>query len=256
MRNFQTICMIPARMASSRFPGKPLAPMLGHPMLMHVYDRCVASTSLDRTVIATCDDEIRELGDRVDAEIVMTADTHPGCVDRCCEALEKIAPDAPDDTFIVMVQGDEVMVTPEMIDGLITSYDNSRAPVVNVASRIRDLSEHDNPNCVKVSMDISGKALFFSRSPIPSRTRTNDVPMYQQTGIIGFSKKFLLSFGSLERTPLEMAEGVDMLRTLEHGFEIMIETTEAETIGVDTEDDLKIAEGLLAQDPLTTTYLP
>jgi len=251
----QPICIIPARMASSRFPGKPLEPLLGLALVMHVYERCRLSSALGRVVIATCDEEIRAAAEARGCEVVMTADTHPGCVDRTEEAISKIADDLDDGTLVLMVQGDEVLVSPKMIDEVVAAHRDSGAPVVNLASRLANAADHDNPNCVKVAAAPDGRALFFSRSPIPSRARTDEVPMYQQTGVIGFSKSFLYEFGRLTRTPLEIAEGIDMLRTLEHGYPIQLVFTDTETIGVDTPADLARAEGVLREDESTAKYL-
>ncbi len=249
------LCVIPARMASSRYPGKPLVPLLDLPLVLHVWERCRLSEHITRTVIATCDPEIQTLAETVGAECVMTADTHPGCVDRSEEAVDIIGKDLADDDLILMVQGDEVLVTPEMLDDVVAMYQQTKAPVVNLASFITDTKDHDDPNVVKVAVAPNDKALFFSRAPIPSRTRNAHPPMLQQTGIIGFSKSFLKTFGKLARTPLEICEGIDMMRTLEHGHEIRIVTTDRKTLGVDTPADKTRAEGILAADPVTKRYL-
>lgn len=250
-----TLCIIPARMASSRFPGKPLAPLLGLGLVLHVYERCRRSTRVARTIIATCDEEIQAAVLAHGGEVVMTSDAHPGCVDRTDEAVRKLAVAAPDDTLIMMVQGDEVLTTPKMIDDVALDYATSKAPVVNLASRITSFEEHDDPNVVKVVADLKGNALFFSRAPIPARTRTGQIPMFRQTGIIGFAKGFLQRFGELPRTPMEIAEGIDMLRVLEHGHRVRIVPTDDQTFGVDTPSDRARAEAILATDDLTRAYL-
>lgn len=242
-------------MASSRFPGKPLEPLLNLALVLHVYERCRLSDALGRILIATCDNEIAAAAKAHGCEVAMTADSHPGCVDRTEEAISNIADDLPNDALVLMVQGDEVLVSPQMIDDIVAAYHNSDAAVVNLASRLTSAKDHDNPNCVKVAASPEGRAMFFSRSPIPSRSRTNGVPMYQQTGVIGFSKSFLYEFGRLSRTPLEIAEGIDMLRTLEHGHPIQMVFTDQETIGVDTPADLTKAEEILRGDPVTAEYL-
>lgn len=249
------ICVIPARMAASRFPGKPLKPLLGLALVLHVYERCRLSRSLGRVVVATCDAEIFRACEARGAETVMTGDYHPGAIDRTLEAVEKAAPGTGDDEFVLMVQGDEVLVTPEMLDDVIAVWCESRAPVVNLASRLHRTEDHDDPNCVKVVANLSSNAMMFSRAPIPSRARTANVPMYQQTGVIGFKASFLRTFGRLPRTPLEMAEGIDMLRTLEHGHPVRMTFTERETIGVDTPADRDRAEAALRADPVTLRYL-
>jgi 3-deoxy-manno-octulosonate cytidylyltransferase (CMP-KDO synthetase) len=250
-----TICIIPARMASSRFPGKPLATIVGLPMILHVLERCRRADGLGRVVVATCDREIFDAVKAYGGEAVMTADTHPGCVDRTEEAIEILAPGISPDALVLMVQGDEILVTPEMVTRVVSRYRDRPAPVVNLASRIAATDDHDDPNRVKVVCAPDGRALCFSRAPIPSRFRSDDVPMYQQTGVIGFSAGFLKTFGQLARTPLEMAEQIDMMRTLEHGFEVQMIFTDDVTFGVDTPADLARAESVLADDPITQGYL-
>lgn len=256
MNTNRPVCIIPARMASSRYPGKPLAPMLGLALVLHVWHRCRLAASLGRVVIATCDQEIYAAAQAAGAEAVMTADTHPGCVDRTVEAVDNLGLELDDDSLVLMVQGDEVMVTPEMIDRMVEVHARTRAPVVNLASVILNEADHDDHNVVKVCVAPDGRALFFSRAAIPSRSRSKGpVPAFQQTGVIGFSHAFLKTFGGLERTPLEMVEQIDMLRTLEHGYPIQIVTVEAETIGVDTPADLRRGEEMLRSDPVTRRYL-
>lgn len=243
-------------MASSRYPGKPLEPMLGLPLILHVWHRCRLSERLDRVVVATCDQAIFDAVVRAGGEAVMTDDSHPGCVDRTVEAIANLRLDLAADDLVLMVQGDEVMVTPGMLTRMVEVYGETRAPVVNLASAITDPADHDDPNCVKVCSAPNGRALFYSRSPIPSRYRMGGAfKAYQQTGIIAFSHEFLNTFGGLERTPLEVAEQIDMLRTLEHGYPIHIVRTETSTIGVDTPADLKRGEEMLRVDSTTRLYM-
>jgi CMP-2-keto-3-deoxyoctulosonic acid synthetase len=252
----KTICIIPARMASSRFPGKPLEKLLGLELVLHVWERCRLAKGLDRVVVATCDQVILEAVAARGGEAVMTADTHPGCVDRTVEAIGNLGLELADDDLILMVQGDEVMLAPEMLEEMVAAYVATRAPVVNLACAITDPADHDDLNVVKVCSDLKGNALFFSRSAIPCRGRAkNAVPMWQQTGVIAFSKGFLGTFGTLERTPLELAEQVDMLRTLEHGYPIRLVFTQAKLLGVDIPDDIGKGEALLKADPVTARYL-
>ena len=251
----KNICIIPARMASGRFPGKPLAPLLGLALILHVWERCRLADGLDRIVVATCDEEIKAAVEARGGEAVMTADTHPGCVDRTEEAIDILCPDITDDAFVLMVQGDEVLIAPDMIAGVLDAYAATKAPVVNLVSKIESNNDHDDPNVVKVVATPNGRALYFSRAPIPSRSRADAVPMHQQTGVIGFAAGFLKTFGTLERTPLEKIEHIDMMRTLEHGYPIQLVAIDRETLGVDTPADLQRAEGILAADPLTATYL-
>jgi len=251
----RTVCIIPARMASSRFPGKPLKPMLGLALILHVWHRCRLAAGIDRVAVATCDAEIFEAVIAAGGEAVMTADTHPGCVDRTVEAIANLGETLTDHDLVLMVQGDEVMVTPEMMAEVVETYRRTGDEVVNLATRLYRPEDHDDPNAVKVCSAPDGRALFFSRSPIPSRVRQPDVPVYQQTGVIGFKPSFLTRFGGLERTPLEIAEGIDMLRTLEHNLPIRIVRSDIETVGVDTPADLARGEEMLRADPATARYL-
>ena len=249
------ICIIPARMASKRFPGKPLVPLLGLPLVLHVYERCRLYEGFSDVVIATCDEDIRAAAEAHGAPAVMTADTHERCTDRVEEAVGKHFPDMPNDTMIVMVQGDEVLVSPEMITDVIEAQARTGASVVNLGSKLSRTEDHDSPDTVKVVAGTDGQALCFSRAPIPSRSQTGDVPMYQQTGVMAFTKEFLDQFATLAPTPLEIAESVDMLRVLEHGIALYVVFTETETLGIDTPEDKIRGEELLAADPFTGCYL-
>jgi len=249
------VCVIPARMGSSRYPGKPLEPMLGLPLVMHVYERCRLYPGFSEVIIATCDDEIMAVAERHGAPAVMTANSHDRCTDRVEEAVKARYPDMADDAVVVMVQGDEVLVSPKMIADIIDAQTRTGAPVVNLGSRLSRIEDHDDPNTVKVVAAPDGRALCFSRSPIPSRSRCGDVPMNQQTGVMAFTFGFLKRFSSLPQTPLEIIEAVDMLRVLEHGMDLYVAFTETETIGVDTPADLARGERLLRDEPLTRRYM-
>lgn len=252
----KTICIIPARMASSRFPGKPMEKLLGLELILHVWERCRLAKGLDRVVVATCDQIIFDAVTARGGEAVMTADTHPGCVDRTVEAIANLGLALTADDLVLMVQGDEVMVAPEMLEEMVAAYADSRAPVVNLACAITDEADHDDLNVVKVCGDLKGNALFFSRAAIPCRGRAKGaVPMWQQTGVIAFSNAFLNTFGALERTPLELAEQVDMLRTLEHGYPIRLVFTPTRLLGVDVPGDIAKGEAMLKADPVTPRYL-
>lgn len=252
----KTICVIPARMASSRFPNKPLAPLLGLSLVLHVWERCRLARCFDDIVVATCDEDIAAAVRAKGGKAVMTADTHPGCVDRTVECIDNMDLGLAEDDLVLMVQGDEVMVTPAMLEEMAEAYKRTKVPVVNLACVISDAADYDDPNVVKVCADLHGRALFFSRTPIPSRSRAKGaVPMYQQTGVIAFSYSFLKAFGRLERTPLEKAEQVDMLRTLEHGYPIQLVMTQSRLLGVDVPGDIGRGEALLRMDPTTRAYM-
>lgn len=249
------VCVIPARLGSSRFPGKPLAPLLGFPLVLHVERRCRLYPGFEAVVVATCDDEIRLAVDRNGGKAVMTSTRHERATDRTEEAAAKLSLDLADDDLVVMVQGDEVLVTPQMLEMVVADHRSSGAMVVNLISRLPRPEDQDDPNAVKVAADPHGNALFFSRSPIPSRARKKDVAVYQQTGVISFQLGFLRRFSELPQTPLEIAESVDMMRLIEHRLPLRVVHTETDTIGVDTPQDLARAEEKLRLDAVTRRYM-
>ncbi|MBF0589204.1 MAG: 3-deoxy-manno-octulosonate cytidylyltransferase [Magnetococcales bacterium] len=251
----RSVCIIPARMGSSRFPGKPLEPLLGLPLVLHVLARCRLYEGFERVVIATCDQEIFAATNAYGGEAVMTGDCHERCTDRVEEAVRKLALNLDDDDLVVMIQGDEILVTPEMIDRVVEQHNTSGAPVINLASRLYRQEDFTSPDTVKVVMAPDNRALYFSRSQIPSDTRGQNAPIYQQTGVMAFTNAFLRHFGEMPQTPLEIIESVDMMRVLENGLPLDVVRTEMETIGVDTPDDLARAEHILHEDPTTSCYM-
>lgn len=251
----RTICVIPARMGSSRFPGKPLADLLGLPLIVHVLERCRLNDSLERVVVATCDQVIFDAVEKAGGEAVMTADTHERCTDRVAEAIGNMDLSLADDDLVLMVQGDEALMTPEMAEQVIESYRTTGTPVVNLMSRLYRQEDLDDPNAVKAVARPDGMALYFSRAAIPCRYRAEDAPAYQQTGVIGLSASFLQTFNSLPQTPLEIIESIDMNRVLEHGHPLQLVHTERETVSVDTPDDLARAVDFMRSDVWTARYL-
>lgn len=249
--------VIPARLASSRFPGKPLALIHFIPMVGHVYLRSKMCRQLDEIYVATCDEEIAEYIATIGGKVVMTSNTHERAADRTAEALRKIEESAGRRFNIaVMIQGDEPMVTPQMIDASVAPmlYDPT-IQVVNLMVPLRSKEEEEDPNEVKVVVNRKGEALYFSREPIPSRKKgVQDVPMMKQVCVIPFRRDFLFLFTSLEQTPLEKIESVDMNRVLEHGYRIQMVYVNEVTYSVDTREDLEHVEALMAGDPLLKQY--
>lgn len=251
------IGIIPARMGSSRFPGKPLASIRGIPMVGHVYFRSKMSRLLREVYIATCDEEIRQYAESIGAPVIMTADTHQRASDRTAEALLKIeAATGERVDIVVMIQGDEPMLHPEMIDEAVQPLIEDRSILVsNLLGELKTAAEHDDINEVKVVVDRDNFALYFSREPIPSRRKGGEgVAKYKQVCIIPFQRDFLLRFAQLPPTPLEIAESVDMLRVLEHGYRVKMVPTRFHVYSVDTEEDLRKVERLMADDPLLPLY--
>jgi len=187
----------------------------------------------------------------------MTANTHERASDRTAEAMLKIERDTGQKVdIVVMLQGDEPMIYPEMIDRAIQPMmEDGMIQVVNLMATIKSRQEHDDPNTVKVVVDLNNFALYFSREPVPSwKKGAKEVPMMKQVCIIPFKKDFLIKFNELESTPLEIVESVDMLRVLEHGYRVKMVLTEFDTYSVDTIDDLKKVEKLMVSDLLMNQY--
>jgi 3-deoxy-manno-octulosonate cytidylyltransferase (CMP-KDO synthetase) len=190
------LALIPARMGSSRFPGKPMAPILGKPMIGHVYERVAQSPLLTMTAVATCDQEIFDYIESIAGVAVMTADTYERASDRCAEALLKL--EAMNNTrydIVVMVQGDEPMTHPDMIaEAVQPMLDDPTIQVVNLLGEIKDVAEFEDRNCIKVVCDLQRNALYFSREPIPTRCKVNQIPMGKQVCIIPFRRDYLLEY--------------------------------------------------------------
>lgn len=250
----RVVAVIPARMSSSRFPGKPLAPLLGRPMIEHVARRAAMCETLDAVYVATCDEEIRAAAEGFGVEALMTSPAHERASDRVAEAAESFEADV-----VVMIQGDEPMVTPGMIEAAVAPlFEDASVACVNLARRIVRREDYEDPNTVKVVTDARGDALYFSRSPIPAGAfapgSPNGVPVYKQVCVIPFRRDFLREFARLAPTPLERAESIDMLRAVEHGRRVRMVLTEAETHAVDTPEDLRLVESLMKDDPLIPLY--
>lgn len=245
------IGIIPARMASSRFPNKPLAKICGTPMVGHVYLRSKKSKLLNEVYIATCDKEIVDYAESISAKAIMTKDTHERASDRAAEAMftvEKNTGKKAD--IVVMIQGDEPMLRPEMIDEVVKPLIEDKSIVVsNLMASLKTRNEQNDPNEVKVVVDKKGFALYFSREPIPSwKKGARDILMLKQVCVIPFRRDFLIKFGELEQTPLEIIESVDMLRVLEHGYKVKMIMTKFQTYSVDTRKDLENVEKLMKTD--------
>lgn len=253
--NEKILALIPARLKSSRFPGKPLAPILGMPMIGHVYERVRRCELLSETVVCTCDIEIIEYIENLGGKAVMTGDQHERASDRCAEALIILEGQSEPYEIVVMVQGDEPMTHPDMItEAVQPMLENPDIIVVNLLGQISGNDEFENPNCIKVVCDLQSNALYFSREPIPTRFITNKVPLGKQVCIIPFRRDFLLEYSNMTPTPLEIAESIDMLRILEHGMKVRLVPSKYNTIAVDTETDRQTVEKLLADDPVTSLY--
>ena len=248
----KTIAVIPARMGSSRFPGKPLATILGRTMIEHIYRRVSMSKSLEATYIATCDEEIKQAAQNFGAPVIMTANTHERASDRVAEAIAQIDAD-----LIVMVQGDEPMTHPKMIDTAVAPFkDDLQLDCVNLVKSIDNEADFYSTNTIKVIMNQRGDALYMSRQPIPTLNKLGfeHTLAHKQVCIIPFRRATLIDYSRLPPTPLEQLESVDMLRLLEHGYRVKMVKTEFDTQAVDTEDDLIRVAKLMKSDLLMASY--
>lgn len=249
--------IIPARMGSSRFPGKPLAPICGIPMVGHVYYRAKMSTTLQSLYIATCDKEIAAYVTSIGGIPIMTSDKHERCGDRVAEALikaEKMEKNKFD--IVVLIQGDEPLIHPDMIDEAIEPLLADESILIsNLCGEIKNEDEWKDPNTVKVVVDQQGFALYFSREPVPSNKKWNgQIPKKKQICIIPHKRDFLLKFNELTPTPLEKIESVDMMRVLEHGYKVKMVPTKHEVYSVDTPRDREKVETIMERDPFYKLY--
>jgi 3-deoxy-manno-octulosonate cytidylyltransferase (CMP-KDO synthetase) len=251
------LSIIPARMASSRFPGKPMKEILGIPMIGHVYKRVKMSKTLNEVYVATCDEEIFEYIESLGGKAVMTSDSHERCSDRCAEAMLKIEKNTGQKCDImVMVQGDEPLTFPQMIDESVEPMlKDSSLVITNLVSDIDSEEAFENSNEVKVVMDQNNNALYFSREAIPSRKKgVLNVPMKKQVCVIPFKRDFLLKYNKMSPTPLEIIESVDMMRILENGGKVKMCETKYKTKAVDSQEDLDLVIKIMKTDQLFETY--
>lgn len=245
--------IIPARMASRRFYGKPLKLILGLPMVEHVRRRVCLCDFLEDVIVATCDEEIFDEVTRFGGKALMTSAKHESCVDRVAEAAQTSKAE-----IIVNVQGDMPFVWPESLKALVEPFDLDRSVrCTDMIGPIHERSEADNPNVVKTVVDRQGNALYYSRAPIPSsKAAASACPISRnkQFGINAFRKDFLLAFTRMPRTALEETESVDMLRLVENGYPVRLVSSSLPVIGVDTLRDLENANEMMRKDPLWPRY--
>lgn len=239
------VAIVPARMASSRFPGKPLVKLLGVPMVEHVRRRAaLKEAGVDDVIVATCDISILDAVIAAGGRAVMTADTHERCTDRIEEAARGIDAD-----IVVMVQGDEPLLLPEAVRQIAAPLvADPSVMCTNLLSPLESEGDRKNPDIVKAACAISGDIMYFSRAPIPLFRSRVEAPVFRQTGIMAFRSALLRRYATLTETPLERAESVDMFRLLEHGIRIRGVYVDYRTIGVDRPEDVPAVERLLRED--------
>jgi 3-deoxy-manno-octulosonate cytidylyltransferase (CMP-KDO synthetase) len=250
------IGIIPARMAATRFPNKPMALIEGMPMIGHCYFRSKMSRRLDDLYVATCDQEIFDYILSIGGKAVMTSDKHERATERSAEALikiEKLTKKHFD--IVVMIQGDEPLIDPDMINESVRPLLSGENQVSNLIACLNNLEEARNPNFVKVVSNIDGNALYMSREPIPSPSKYNDsIQYFRQLGLIAFSREAILKFIELEPSSLEIFESIDMNRFLEHQISIKLTKTNFAADSVDTIEDLNLVNLKMKNDKYYKFY--
>ena len=238
----KVIAIIPARYKAVRFPGKSLVDILGKPMIQHVYERTCKVSLFEQVIVATDDVRIRDAVLKFGGHVQMTSAEHKTGTDRLAEVAQNLDAD-----IIVNVQGDEPLIKPEMIEQVIHPLlEDPEVAIGTLKHKMEHADDLFNPNVVKVVTDIFDRAVYFSRSPIPHikgkdmrNKGFHDFTFYRHIGLYSYRRDFLLKFITLPHTPLEIIEGLEQLRALEHGYTIKVIETQCESIGVDTPEDLE-----------------
>lgn len=244
--------IIPARMASSRFPGKPLVNICGKTMIEHVWRRVLMNSRVNSVYIATCDEEIRQAAEGFGAEVIMTNVNHQRGTDRIAEACEILVRQGRNFDIALNVQGDEPLLKPETLDLLIDPYfEDKNVAAVNMIEKLEgeaDINSYDN---VKAIFDQQGFAMYFSRLPVPYGLKNSH---YKQLGLYSFTRETILSYPKMAMTPLEIAESDDMLRFVENRIPIKVALSPYKTIGVDAPADHEAVSRVMEEDLLFNKY--
>jgi 3-deoxy-manno-octulosonate cytidylyltransferase (CMP-KDO synthetase) len=238
----EVVAVIPARFASTRFPGKPLADIDGRPMIEHVYRRAAGSKVVSRVIVATDDLRIATTVNHFGGKVKLTRADHATGTDRLAEVAANL-----DCDIVVNVQGDEPLLDSRAIDEVVKPFADPGISITTLYRRIENSAELTNPNVVKVVLDRAGFALYFSRAPIPyaRNPRGGWPPQYKHIGLYAYRRSALLVLASLEPTPLERTESLEQLRALEHGIRIKAVESAYDSLGVDTPEDLEQVRRLL-----------
>ncbi len=253
----RTIGIVPARRAAGRFPGKPLHPILGRPMIEHCFERARLYEDWDGLFLATCDNEISGFAKTKDYPVIMTSDRHTRALDRVAEAAEKCGLDLDEDDIVVCVQGDEPLLGPDVIEAVIRPFgEDGDVKGTMLAIPIMEEEVFLNPDIVKIVHDLNGDVLYTSRSPIPYCLEFSpDLGAKRVGGIFGFRWRFLKWFTSTPETPLEIAESCDSNRICDNGFRQRIAPIPYRAYeSVDSPEDVARVEAAMKEDPLWGKY--
>lgn len=241
----RVVAVVPARLASSRFPNKPLARILDLPMVEHVRRRAALADLVDEVAVATCDRPIAEVVEDAGGRVIMTADSHRRCTERVEEAMRHL-----EGEIVVIAQGDEPLLLPEAVRAAVLPLLEDRTVAgTNVLSPI-GASDFTDPDVVKAACDQAGNIMFLSRAAIPHFSQSVfDCPVYRQTGLMALRLELVRRFATLPESPFERAESIDMLRFLEHGYRIRGVPVRHQLFGVDRPSDVPAVERILRSDP-------
>lgn len=235
------LAVLPARYGSTRFPGKPLTPIAGKPMIQHVWERTRTARSVDEVVVATDDERIEAACHAFGAEVAMTREDHPTGTDRLAEVAERYPHDV-----IVNVQGDEPLIEDFVIDAAVEALESDSSASMSTLVHRAEHEAYDDPNRVKVVLDSKGFALYFSRAPIPYRRQDTGIAPLQHVGLYVYRSDFLLELVKLPRSPAEITEELEQLRALENGYRIRAAEIEGwMSIPVDVPEDVARVEAAL-----------
>ncbi len=250
----KTVAIIPARYASTRFPGKPLALLGGKPVIQWVWENVSAMPELACAVVATDDERIAEAVEGFGGRAVMTASTHRSGTDRCGEVVRKLREEGQTFDVAINVQGDEPFVRQEQLRSLVDCFADGEVQIATLKTAIHSTAELMSPNNVKVVCDLRGRALYFSRQPIPHVRGVEPEqwmehhPYFKHVGIYAFRTETLEALVRLQQSPLELCESLEQLRWLENGYEIQVKETAVANIGIDTPADMALAEQYLTKE--------
>lgn len=247
----RVVGIIPARFASSRFQGKPLAQILGKPMIQRTWERAKLATTLDHVVVATDDEKIRECCRSFGADVIMTSESCRNGTERCSEAIQKLEKKYD---IVVNIQGDEPLIEPEIIDGIVKALQEAPDAVFSTAVTSLKLEDAFDPNRVKCVVDNSGYAIYFSRGLIPfnkSGKANPQFPYMLHLGIQSYDTRFLKIYPQLEPTPLQLEEDLEQLKVLENGYKMKVIKVDHEAHGVDAPEDVEKIESLMRERNLS-----
>ena len=249
----KTVAIIPARYASTRFPGKPLALLGGKPVIQWVWENVSAMPELACAVVATDDERIAAAVEGFGGRAMMTASTHRSGTDRCVEVVRHLREQGQEYDVAINVQGDEPFVRQEQLRSLVDCFADGEVQIATLKTAIRSTEELFSPNNVKVVCDLRGRALYFSRQPLPHQRGveqgqwTERHPYFKHVGIYAFRTSTLEELGRLPQAPLELSESLEQLRWLENGYRIQVKETAVANIGIDTPADMALAEHFLKE---------